>query len=93
MPTPLVDRDGQPLELVLYKYDACPYCQRVLSALGRLGYDVAMRDTREDPGAQAELVELGGMSQVPMLLVNGAARYESAEIVRFLEDEVRRAPG
>jgi len=88
-PAKIVDRSGAEIDLILYKYDACPFCVRVKLEIDRLGLPVPTRDTHRDPGAQAELVKLGGKSQVPMLMVNGRPMYESADIIRFLEQEVR----
>ena len=87
----LVDRHGQPLELVLYKRDTCRYCVLVADEMDRLGLTGTLRtrDTRFDPGALDELIRLGGMRQVPMLLVNGKPMYESGDIIAFLRDEVR----
>jgi glutaredoxin len=78
-------RDGEMLDLELYKKDSCPYCQRVFKALARLGLAVRMRDVVEDPEALKKLVELGGDAQVPCLFVNGKPMYESSDIIAFLE--------
>lgn len=74
-----------PPDLVLYKFDSCPYCQLVFEAIDELGLDVPMRDTRQDPSARAELLRVGGKTQVPCLFIDGRPLYESADIVRFLE--------
>jgi glutaredoxin 2 len=84
------DRSGRPLELVLYKYDACPFCVRVMQRAQQLGFDLPRRDTRRDDGARDELLRLGGKPQVPCLFVNGQPMYESADIIAFLENELRR---
>lgn len=89
----LVDRHGSPLDLVLYKRDTCPYCVRVARVIEQLGIAVPTRDTQRDPGALEELVRLGGFRQVPMLLINGAALYESSDIIDYLRNEVRVAEG
>lgn len=72
----------------IYQFAACPYCQRVLRALDRLGL-VEGRDyekieaSRGTPG-RATVVQLGGMSQVPFLVDGDVRMYESADIVDYL---------
>ncbi len=85
------NRKGEPLELVLYKYDSCWFCQKVLRAIDALQLNVAYRDTRRDTGALEELMSTGGRTQVPCLFVNGRPLYESDDIVHFLETEVFQA--
>ncbi len=79
-------KDGRTIDLELYKKDNCPYCQRVYEALARLDVRVRMRDIRREPGAVDELVRVGGKRQVPCLFVDGKPLYESADIVRFLDE-------
>lgn len=87
-PATFLDNKGQPVELLLYGYDACPFCARVRMATKNLGLSIPMRDTLREPGAREELRNIGGKTQVPCLLINGAPLYESADIIRFLENEV-----
>lgn len=87
----LLDEKGNRLELVLYKHDACGYCHRVMAAMRELNLEFPMRDVRREPQAYPEVIRAGGLAQVPMLLVNGEAMYESADIIRFLRT-LRVAP-
>ena len=75
-------------DLVLYKFDACPYCQYVLQYVAKRGLRIPTRDTRADPGARDELERIGGMTQVPCLVIDGQALYESRDIVAWLEQNV-----
>jgi len=84
-----VDLEGGPVKLELYKFDSCPFCHRVFRAIERLGLSIPMRDTLRDPGARSELIRLGGKSQVPALRVDGTVIYESRDIIRFLEKNIR----
>ena len=84
-----VDSEGEPLELTLYKFNSCPYCIRVMLQAKALGLSLPMRDTRKEPQAREDLIELGGKSQVPCLVINGKPLYESGDIVRFLKGNVR----
>ena len=72
--------------LVLFKYDSCPYCQKVMREITRLGLEkrVILRDTMRDPTAHQELLAKGGKTQVPCLLIDGLALYESDAIIRHL---------
>lgn len=80
-----VPSPDQRRELVLYKYDSCPYCQRVLRALDKLGLEVEMRDTMLSPEAREELYQRTGRTQVPCLFIDGEALFESMDIVSWLE--------
>ncbi|HMU37457.1 MAG TPA: glutathione S-transferase N-terminal domain-containing protein [Pseudomonadota bacterium] len=83
------DPQGNPLSLLLYQYETCPFCQRVFVAADALGLSLPMRDIRKDKAALAELVNVGGSRQVPCLFVNGKPLYESADIIEFLKTQVR----
>ena len=72
-------------ELLLYKFDTCPYCVRVFRALDSLGLDVPMKDTRKDPEARRGLVEQTGRTQVPCLFIDGVPFFESNDIVNWLK--------
>lgn len=76
---------GSP-RLVLYKFDACPYCQRVMRQLGPLGLAeaVELRDTQREPAARASLMAATGMGQVPCLFIDEAPLFESADILAWL---------
>ena len=73
--------------LVLYKFDACPFCQRVQRQLEPLGLtqDIELRDTRQDPKARALLQEETGRTQVPCLFINGKPLFESSDISDYLK--------
>jgi len=79
-------RGGEEIELELFKFDSCPYCQKVLRAIDRLRVPVTMRDVMEDAGAARRLLQVGGDDQVPCLFVDGKPLYESDDIVAFLEE-------
>lgn len=72
-------------ELVLYKYDACPYCRKVLRALETLDLPVALEDTRMDRSARGRLLERTGRTQVPCLFIDGEPMFESDDIIAWLE--------
>ncbi len=74
-------------ELVLYKKDSCPYCQRVMrwiDAEWPRRAPIAYCDIVTEPAAAEELVRVGGKRQVPCLFVDGTPMYESGDIVAYL---------
>ncbi len=79
-------RSGELVDLELYKFDSCPYCQAAMRAIERLHLPVRHRDILADDEAARRLVEVGGRDQVPCLFVDGRPLYESADIVRYLEE-------
>ncbi len=76
--------------LVLYEFEACPFCRRVREAVTRLDLEVLVRPCPKDGQRyRDEVRELGGREQFPFLIDpnTGAAMYESAEIVAYLHRE------
>jgi glutaredoxin 2 len=80
--------------LSLYKFDSCPFCARVRSAMDRTGVEVELRDVHSDPGRGEELREATGRDTVPVLRIEtpeGEVRWlpESLDIIAYLERESR----
>lgn len=73
-------------KLTLYYFPSCPFCVTVLDCLKRQNLEIPMRDIQTEAGARDELVEIGGKGQVPCLVIDGKPLYESADIVRWLEE-------
>ena len=71
-------------QLLLYYTPWCPYSQKVLTYLAQSGKTVPMKNIQNDPKGREELKKIGGKSQVPCLVINGKAMYESADIIRWL---------
>ena len=86
------DTAGAPLELKLYMFPSCPFCQKVLRAADRLGMNLPLADIHEDPVARDTLKSVGGRTTVPCLFINGQPLYESDDIVAYLRDKVRTKP-
>ncbi len=78
---PAPDRDR---ELVLYKYDSCPYCRRVYGLIDELRLDVAMRDILQKRESRQELIDATGRSTVPCLFIDGEPLFESSDIMAWL---------
>lgn len=73
--------------LVLYKFNSCPFCQRVQQQIGPLGLaeDIELRDTSQDPKAKTLLRERTGRTQVPCLFIDGKPLFESSDISAYLQ--------
>ena len=72
--------------LALYKYDACPYCQRVRRALSELPeLAVETRDTLRDRSNRTALAQATGRTQAPCLFIDDVPLFESDDIVRWLK--------
>ena len=76
--------------LDLYYYDECPYCQKVLRAMRKLGIGnkITLKNILTSNEAAQTLVRVGGKRQVPCLFIDGAPMYESLDIIAWLEREL-----
>ncbi len=77
-------------ELTLYHYMSCPYCQRVRAYLENSGISVAMKDIQRDPAARDALIQIGGKGQVPCLVIDGLALYESSDIIDWFTENLTK---
>ena len=71
-------------QLILYYRPACPYCQKVLRFMDQNKISLPLKNT-EDLNTRNELIKLGGKPQVPCLVIDGKAIYESDDIVEWLK--------
>ncbi len=71
--------------LVLYVRNSCPYCTKVTKYLKKERKTIPIKDIGSDRQAAQELVEIGGKRQVPCLVINGKAMYESSDILHWLK--------
>lgn len=72
--------------LTLYVRSGCPFSAKALNAMDELGAPLDLKYIDADEAARAELMERGGMEQVPFLWgEDGEVNiYESDSIVAFL---------
>lgn len=76
-------------KLELYYYPECPYCQRVLRAMRKNGWQgIVLKNIHADVQADMTLVRVGGKHQVPCLFIDGVPMYESLDIIAWLEKEL-----
>ena len=71
--------------LKLYYMKGCPFA-KVIQFMDRNNIKIEMVDIEADPKNQEELIRLGGKDQVPMLLIDGKALYESSDIIQWFKD-------
>jgi glutathione S-transferase len=82
--------------LEVYQFEGCPYCQKVREKLSELGISYVLHNPRlgksddhrvTNETTYAELVDGGGMDQVPYLVDTDreVTMYESDDIVEYLE--------
>lgn len=90
--TQFYDRSGAALNLALYMFPACPFCQRVLAQAQQLNMSLPMYDIHQDPEARERLRSVGGRTTVPCLFINGKPLYESEDIMRYLREQVVAKP-
>ncbi len=73
------------MTLTLYHFQGCPYCARVRGFLSKENISVPMKDTHANPSFRDELVKIGGKAQVPCLVIDGKALYESSNIIEWFK--------
>ena len=71
-------------DLLLYYSPWCPYCQKVLSHLDKLKKTLPMKNLQKDPQGREDLMSIGGKAQLPCLIIDGEALYESQDIINWL---------
>lgn len=76
-------------KLTLYQFDACPFCIKVKNYLSENTINIPIKNTMTDPNTAAELIKIGGKTQVPCLVINGTALYESDDIIDWFEKNYR----
>ena len=72
---------------ILYYKPTCPYCLKVLRYMDGEDIQFEMRNTLEGRNA-ADLVAIGGKQQVPCLIIDGQALYESNDIIAYLRGKI-----
>lgn len=73
-------------KLTLYFHLDCPFCIRVLNYLNKVNKAVELKNIKDQPHAKEELLSIGGKLQVPCLVIDGEALYESLDIIRWISE-------
>ena len=79
------------MELVLYKFDSCPFCQKVQRFLKEHQIEVPVRDVLFEKEAKTDLLRIGGKTQVPCLIIEGQPLYESNDIIDWFRSNYVKA--
>ncbi len=77
-------------ELDFYYFDACPYCQRVISVIKKHKIKVNWIDIYEDVKSMQKLMQITGKKTVPCLFIDGDPMHESLDIMAWLEKNLDR---
>ncbi|MGE0791391.1 MAG: glutathione S-transferase N-terminal domain-containing protein [Sandaracinaceae bacterium] len=73
--------------LVLYQFEACPFCRKVREVLNELNLDHEVKTAAKGSAKRPGLRERGGKEQFPYLIDpnTGTEMYESDAIIGYLE--------
>jgi glutaredoxin len=82
---PELQRKEKP-SATLYYTANCLYCQQVLDYLRKIQKKIPMKDVKKDPVAKEELRRMGGLLEVPCLIIEGQALYSSETIIEWLQE-------
>lgn len=74
-------------DYVLYMFPSCPYCRKVINYMEQANINIPMKNTLE-PGIEDELIKIGGSDQVPCLVIDGKAMYESDDIIAYMSENM-----
>lgn len=72
----------------LFTYEHCPYCQRVRQAFAEMGIQYEEVDAERGTPGSDELVALGGKQQVPFLVHGDTKMYESLDIIEYAREHL-----
>ena len=78
--------------LLLYYTNYCPYSQKVLTYLKGVHKTLPMKNIEKSPQDKAELKKIGGKVQIPCLIIDGKAMYESDDIIKWLSQHLGELP-
>jgi glutaredoxin len=78
------------INLELYYFDACPFCQLVLNKIKQLKLSsfVEYKDIMSDTSARQKLIADTGRQTVPCLYIDNNPMHESRDICHWLESNV-----
>lgn len=71
-------------DLTLYYTTHCPYSRKVLRYLQEIHRTIPMKNVEKNPQSKGELLKMGGILQVPCLIVNEEAIYYADPIIDWL---------
>jgi len=78
------------MTLTLYHFEGCPTCGRVRDFMAQNNISIPLKDIHAQPAYRDELIKIGGKKQVPCLVIDGKALYESLDIIEWLKKNWRK---
>ena len=76
-------------KLTLYFSPSCGYCAKVLRFIEENDIKLSLANVVESSQTCEELISIGGKSQVPCLVIDGKALYESDDIIEWLKENAQ----
>lgn len=74
--------------LLLYYRPTCPYCAKVLGFMRENSITLEMKNLEENSEFRQELIKIGGKGQIPCVIIDGQAMYESDDIINWLKENL-----
>jgi len=78
--------NNAPYSLELFYKKTCPYSKKVLTYIKENKLSFKTIDIYKNETETQRLIDIGGKKQVPCLIINGKALYESDAIVTWLSE-------
>jgi glutaredoxin len=83
--------DKKTTKLMLYQFQACPFCVKVRRAIKRMSLNIETRDAKNKVEHRQELETKGGRIKVPCLRIEDEKgdytwMYESSAIISYLQN-------
>lgn len=75
---------NKPNTLTLYIKPTCPYCLKVTNFMAQNDITIKTKNVAI-PAIRDELIAIGGKKQVPCLVHNNVALYESDDIIEWMK--------
>jgi glutaredoxin len=72
--------------ITLYYAPYCPFSREVLAYLNSIKKKIPMKNVKQDPKAKEDLKRLGGVLEVPCLMIGNKALYSSEAIIEWLKE-------
>ena len=75
-------------EVALFYRPTCPYCLKVLRFMEKNKMSFPLKDVSASREVRETLQAMGGKTQVPCLIVDGDALYESNDIIQWFGSQM-----
>ena len=73
-------------KLTLYHMSTCMFCVKVRNFMQENSIEIEMKDIGQDSESYDELMDIGGKTQVPCLVIDSKPLYESLDIIDWLQN-------